>query len=188
MRRLEKEGMEGDRMNLWKDLETGPDVPNIVNAVVEIPKGSRNKYEYDKQRGAIRLDRVLFSAIHYPGDYGLIPQTYYDDGDPLDILVMVNEPTFPTCVIEARPIGLLSMRDRDVPDDKILAVPASDPLFRDYHDIVDIPQHFLAEVEHFFRVYKDLEGVRVQTLGWQNAQQARERIVYAAELYKRNIS
>ncbi len=171
-------------MNLWKELPVGPDVPNIVNVVVEIPKGSRNKYEYDKEWGNIRLDRVLFSAIHYPSDYGLIPQTLYEDGDPMDILVMVNEPTFPACVIEARPIGLFRMRDRDVPDDKILAVPASDPLFRDYHDIADIPQHFLAEVEHFFRVYKDLEGVRVKTGGWENADHARERVLYAAELYK----
>ncbi len=174
-------------MNLWSDLPPGPEVPNVVNVIVEIPKGSRNKYEYDKKTGAIVLDRVLYSSIHYPGDYGLIAQTLYDDGDPLDILVMVTEPTFSGCVIQARPIGLFRMKDRGEPDDKILAVPVSDPLFRDYHDIRDIPQHFLAETAHFFAVYKDLEGAHVKTFGWENAEQAKQRIMYSVELYKKNI-
>ncbi len=170
-------------MNLWKELPAGPNVPDLVNVVVEIPKGSRNKFEYDKEGGVIRLNRVLFSSIHYPGDYGFIPRTYYDDGDPLDILVMVNEPTVPGCVILARPIGLFRMKDRNEPDDKILAVPASDPLSADYHDIGDIPQHFLKEAAHFFAVYKDLEGINVRTLGWENAQRAKEKVAYAAEMY-----
>ena len=93
-------------MNLWRELRTGPNAPEIIYTLVEIPKGSRNKYEYNKEFGVIKLDRVLYSSLHYPGDYGLIPQTFYDDGDPLDILVMVNEPTFPGCIIEARPIGI----------------------------------------------------------------------------------
>ena len=114
-------------MNLWKDLPVGTDSPNSINVIVEIPKGSRNKYEFDKKTGAFRLDRVLYSSIHYPGDYGLIPQTFYDDGDPLDVLVMVNEPTFSGCIIQARPIGLFRMKDRGEPDDKILAVPQQDP-------------------------------------------------------------
>jgi len=170
-------------MNLWKDLSPGPAVPHLIHVIVEIPKGSRNKYEFDKSTGMIRLDRVLYSPIHYPGDYGLIPQTLYDDGDPLDVLVMVTEPTFPGCMITARPIGLFRMMDRDHPDDKILAVPAHDPLFQDYHDISDIPQHFLREVAHFFTVYKDLEGGRVRALGWDNAEQAMERILHAIRLY-----
>lgn len=170
-------------MNLWKELVAGPDIPGIINVIVEIPKGSRNKFEFDKETGAIRLDRVLYSSIHYPGDYGLIPQTYYDDGDPLDVLVMVNEPTMPLCIIQARPIGLFRMTDRDQPDDKILAVPATDPLFRDYHDVTDIPQHFLHEVAHFFAVYKDLEGVTVKTIGWEGAAQAKKRISYAVTLF-----
>ncbi len=174
-------------MDLWKDLPSGPNVPDVVNVVVEIPKGSRNKYEYNTDMGAIFLDRVLYSPIHYPGDYGLIPQTYFEDGDPLDILVMVTEPTFSGCVIRARPIGLFRMKDRDEPDDKILAVPASDPLFGDYADISDIPQHFLQEVAHFFAVYKDLEGVHVKTLGWEGAARAKERILYAAELYRKKV-
>ena len=135
----------------------------------------------------IRLNRVLYSSIHYPGDYGFIPQTYYEDDDPLDILVMVNEPTFPGCIIEARPIGLFRMKDKDAPDDKILAVPASDPLFGDYHDISDIPRHFLQETAHFFAVYKDLEGVYVKTLGWGNAERAKERIRHAVDLYQKRF-
>jgi len=110
-------------MNLLHELAPGPDVPNVIYVVVEVPKGSRNKYEYDKERGFVKLDRVLYSPIHYPGDYGLIPSTHYDDGDALDVLVMVNEPTFPGCIIEARPIGLFRMLDRGVADDKVLAVP-----------------------------------------------------------------
>ncbi len=171
--------------NLWKELPAGTNVPDIVNVVVEIPKGSRNKYEYDKETGAIVLDRVLYSSIHYPGDYGFIPQTTYDDGDPLDILVMVTEPTFSGCVIQARPIGLFRMKDRGEPDDKILAVPASDPLFGDYHDIGDIPQHFLQEVAHFFAVYKDLEGAHVKPIGWERAERAKERILYSADMFRR---
>ena len=113
--------------NLWRELRPGPKVPDIVYAIVEIPKGSRNKYEYNKENGVIVLDRVLFSSLHYPGDYGLIPRTFYDDGDPLDILLMTNEPTFPGCIIQARPIGIFRMLDRGVNDDKVLAVPATDP-------------------------------------------------------------
>ncbi len=172
-------------MNLWKDLSAGPQMPDVVNMVVEIPKGSRNKYEYDKEIGAFVLDRVLYSSIHYPGDYGFVAQTLYDDGDPLDILVMVNEPTFSGCVIQARPIGLFRMKDRGEPDDKILAVPAKDPIFGDYHDINDISQHFLQEVAHFFAVYKDLEGAHVKTIGWERADRARERIRYSVEMFQK---
>ncbi len=169
--------------NLWHDLNTGPDTPEIVYAIVEIPKGSRNKYEYGKNLGVIKLDRVLFSSLYYPGDYGLIPRTYYDDGDPLDVIVMVNEPTFSGCVIEARPIGLFKMMDRGQHDDKVLAVPARDPLFQDYSDISDIPQHYLREVSHFFEVYKDLEGERTKPLGWEGALAAKEAIRESQRLY-----
>ena len=118
-------------MHLWHDVSPGPDAPEIINVVVEIPKGSRNKYELNKELGMIQLDRVLYSSLHYPGDYGLIPQTWYDDGDPLDILVMTNSPTFPGCVLQARPIGLFRMTDRDLPDDKVLAVLEKDPFYAD---------------------------------------------------------
>ncbi len=171
--------------NLWTDLDAHPNHSEYVNVVVEIPKGSRNKYEYDKEHGIIRLNRVLYASMEYPGDYGFVPQTVYDDGDTLDVLVMLNEPTFPGCVIQARPIGLFRMKDRGEPDDKILAVPASDPIFQDYHDIDNIPQHFLKEVAHFFSVYKDLEGVNVRTLGWEHAAAALERIRYSIDLYQK---
>jgi inorganic pyrophosphatase len=175
-------------MNLWRDITPGPDAPNVVHVVVEIPRGSRNKYEFDKNLGAIRIDRVLYSSMVYPGDYGFIPQTMYDDGDPLDIFVMTNEPTFPGCIIPARPIGLFRMKDKGEPDDKILAVPVGDPFYRDYHDIGDIPQHFLAECAHFFATYKDLEGVFVKTLGWERAASAQERIEYGMAEYKKMVA
>jgi inorganic pyrophosphatase len=171
-------------MNLWHELPPGPDVPQVVYVIVEIPKGSRNKYEYHKTAGVLKLDRVLYSSLHYPGDYGLIPRTYYEDGDPLDILVMINEPTFPGCIIEARPVGVFRMMDKGLPDDKILAVPASDPLAQGYADISDLPPHYLREVAHFFEVYKDLEGERTRPLGWEPAEVARERILHSINLYR----
>jgi inorganic pyrophosphatase len=154
-----------------------------VTAVVEIPSGSRNKYELDKESGLIRLDRVLYSAVHYPGDYGFIPRTLAEDGDPCDILVLLNEPTFPGCQIDARPIGVLRMLDRGEPDDKVLAVPAHDPFYGEYFDIADIPQHYLREVEHFFHIYKDLEGKRIQTVGWEKSESAMRIILESIQRY-----
>ena len=104
-------------MNLWHELDPGPSWPEVIHVVVEIPKGSRNKYEFHKRTGAFKLDRVLYSAVHYPGDYGFTPQTFYDDEDPLDVLVMTNLPTFTGCIVEARPIGMFRMLDRGEPDD-----------------------------------------------------------------------
>jgi inorganic pyrophosphatase len=170
-------------LNLWRELAPGQHVPDIVYVIVEIPKGSRNKYEYGKNLGIIKLDRVLFSSLHYPGDYGFIPRTLYDDGDALDVLVMINEPTFPGCVIEARPIGLFKMLDKGVPDYKVLAVPAHDPLFNDYQKLSDVPKHFLREVSHFFEVYKDLEGERAKPLGWEDVEAAKVEINRSIDLY-----
>ncbi len=169
--------------NLWRELAAGPKIPDTIYVIVEIPKGSRNKFEYGKELGVIKLDRVLFSSLHYPGDYGLIPRTMYDDGDALDVLVMVNEPTFPGCIIEARPIGLFRMMDQDAADDKVLAVPASDPIFRDYQNIHDVPKHYLKEVAHFFEVYKDLEGKRTKPIGWEEADVAKKEIKRAVDMY-----
>jgi inorganic pyrophosphatase len=123
----------------WRDLPPGRNPPEEVTAVIEIPRGSRNKYELDKELGMFKLDRVLYSAVHYPGDYGFIPRTLHEDGDPLDILVRINEPTFPGCLIDVRPIGVLKMLDRGEPDDKILAVPSHDPQHNEYFDIADLP-------------------------------------------------
>lgn len=173
--------------NLWHELPPGPNPPDLIYVLVEIPKRSRNKFEYDKVTGFIKLDRVLYSSLHYPGDYGFIPRTHYDDGDPLDVLVMTNEPSFPGCVIEARPIGIFRMLDRGLNDDKILAVPATDPTFDNIHDITNVSPHFLEEVAHFFSVYKDLQHVRVEVLRWENREAALNEIERAMNLYAQYI-
>jgi inorganic pyrophosphatase len=171
-------------MNLFHDLPAGPKVPDVVYAVIEIPKRSRNKYEYDKELGVFKLDRVLYSPMFYDVDYGFIPQTYYEDGDPLDIMVIMEEPTFPGCIIEARPIGLLRMIDSGERDDKILAVPVKDPRYKDVHDISDVPEHFLKELAHFFQRYKELQGKEVVFDKWENAEAAKQTILRSIEMYK----
>lgn len=153
-------------------IPPGTNIPSAVNSIVEIPKGRRSKFEVDKKTGLIKLDRYLYSSSHYPGDYGFIPQTLAEDGDALDILVMVNEPTFSGCLIEARVVGLFRMKDHGLNDFKVLAVPHSDPLFAEYNDLKDVPKHFLREVEHFFATYKQLEGVDIEPGGWDGKEAA----------------
>jgi inorganic pyrophosphatase len=143
-----------------------------VEAIVEIPRGSRNKYEFDAATGSIRLDRVLFSSVHYPGDYGFIPGTQCADGDPLDVLILVEEPTFPGCRVRVRPIGVLLMEDEKGVDEKILGIPVADPRFAEVTDLSDLPHHWLAEVENFFETYKVLEGKAASAEGWQGAKEA----------------
>ena len=172
-------------INAWRDIPPGSHPPELVTAIIEIPRGSRNKYELDKETGMMKLDRVLYSAVHYPGDYGFIPRTLFEDGDPIDVLVRINEPTFPGCMVEVRPIGVLKMLDKGEPDDKVLAVPVNDPFHSEYFDIADIPQHFLKEVEHFFHIYKDLEGKRVQILGWEKSDVAMQVIMESIARYER---
>ncbi len=167
----------------WHEMEAGPDAPARMNVVVEIPRGSRNKYELDKQTGMFKLDRLLYSSVHYPGDYGFFPQTYAQDDDPLDAIVMTTVPTFPGCVIEVRPIGIFRMTDRDEMDEKVLCVPARDPLYDEFRDLGDVAPHFLKEVEHFFTIYKDLEGVRVHPMGWEDEKSARGVIVECMARY-----
>ncbi len=144
-----------------------------VEAIVEIPRGSRNKYEFDPATGFIHLDRVLFSSVHYPGDYGFIPGTQCADGDPLDVLILVEEPTFPGCRVRIRPIGVLFMQDEKGEDEKLLGVPVADPRFAEVTDLNHLPHHWLAEVENFFETYKVLEGEKVLTEGWQGAREAK---------------
>jgi inorganic pyrophosphatase len=172
-------------MNLWKDIPTGPSAPEVVNAVVEIPKGSRNKYEYDKDKEAFALDRVLYSPFHYPAEYGIIPQSLWDDGDPMDILVIMDQPTFPGCIIESRPIGIMRMIDSGDSDDKVISVPVNDPRFEEVKDIGDLPEQFLNEIAHFFQDYKKLEGKTTEVLGWENAEKAFESIKHSMELYQK---
>ena len=145
-----------------------------VEAIVEIPRGSRNKYEFDHSDGSIHLDRVLFSSVHYPTDYGFIIGTMADDGDPLDVLILVEEPTFPGCRVKVRPIGVLMMRDEKGIDEKILAVPVADPRFEDMHDISQVQKHWLIEIENFFDTYKLLETKESQVEGWRGADEARD--------------
>lgn len=170
----------------WKDLPTGPDVPETVWAIIEIPKGSRNKYEYSKQLGTYQLDRVLHSPMHYPGEYGFIPKTLYDDGDPMDIMVLMSESTFPGCAIAARPVALMRMVDDGEKDDKILAVPANDPNFADIQQKDDLASHTLKEVGHFFETYKDLEeGKSVSVKGWDGKDAAVKAVEHSVDLYQR---
>lgn len=171
-------------MNLWKEIPSGPSAPEVIYAVVEIPKGSRNKYEYDKDKEAFALDRVLYSPFHYPAEYGIIPQTLWDDGDPMDILVLMDEATFPGCIIETRPIGVMRMIDGEDSDDKILGVPINDPRFSDVKEVEDVPQALLNEIIHFFQDYKKLEGKTTEVLGWENAEKAFEAIKHSMELYQ----
>ena len=170
--------------NFWHDIETGADIPGIINVIVEIPKGSMNKFEYDKKHNMMKLDRVLFSPFHYPGDYGIVPQTLSDDGDPLDALVLVTNPTFPGILIEARPIGLLQMKDGDKLDDKIICVSTNDPRYLHTTDISDIEDHYRSEIGHFFQVYKDLEGKKVEIIGWSSSKEAKKVILESVKRYK----
>ena len=173
--------------NFWHDVDSGPDIPDIINVIVEIPKGSQNKYEYDKKHNLMKLDRVLFSPFHYPGDYGIVPQTLSEDGDPLDALVLVTNPTFPGILIETRPIGLLRMKDQDQLDDKIICVSTTDPRYLKTSDVSDIEEHHLKEMAHFFQVYKDLEGKKVEVLGWESSQQAKRVIIEAVKRYQKTL-
>jgi len=148
--------------------------PDIVQVIVEVPKGSRNKYEYDHESGRIKLNRVLFSAVHYPADYGFVIDTLAEDGDEVDILVMIEEPTFPGCLMDATPIGMLKMRDDKGVDNKVLAVPLQDPRWSPIKDIHELPPNIMNEIENFFLTYKRLEAKVVASDGWEDAKKAKE--------------
>lgn len=141
--------------------------PGVLNVLIEIPGGSKNKYEFDKDMGAFILDRVLFSSVAYPYDYGFVPNTLADDGDPLDGMVIMDQPTFPGCVIASRPIGMLEMIDGGDRDEKLLCVPTEDPRFKDVKSLDDIAQHRLDEIAEFFKTYKNLEKKVTEILGWK---------------------
>ncbi len=153
-----------------------------IEVVVEIPQGSRNKYEMDHATGRIRLDRMLFTSTRYPTDYGFIPETLAEDGDPLDAMIMLEEPTFPGCLVTARPVGVFWMNDEHGPDAKILTVPAHDPRFTTVQDLTDVPGYLAAEIGHFFDIYKELEpGKSTDVRGWQGRAAAIEAIDAAKE-------
>ena len=172
-------------MNLWRDIPAGDQPPDLMNAIVEVISGSRDKYEYNLKWEAFVLDRVLYSSVIFPVEYGFIPQTWYNDHDPLDVMIMSYEPLEVGCVIKVRPIGALIMEDEEGEDPKILSVPTSDPRFDGFTDLSNVHPHKLREIQEFFEVYKRLEPrkwVRYKT--WKNAEEAKKIVKYAMNLYK----
>jgi inorganic pyrophosphatase len=165
------------------DIDPGPESPEIVRAIIEIPKNSSNKYEYDGSLGVFRLDRALYSPMHYPGDYGFIPGTLAEDGDPLDVLVMVDEPSFTGCLMEVRPVGLLNMVDQKQKDQKVLAVPNRNPRFDSIHTIDQVFPHIRKEIEYFFSIYKELQGAKTTIDGWKGPQESRRVIHESRKSY-----
>lgn len=166
------------------ELDPGPRCPQVVRMVVEIPKNSPNKYEYDRQLGVFRLDRPLYSPMHYPGDYGFIPGTVAEDGDPMDVLALCDEPTFTGCLVEVRPIGVLDMSDEHGVDQKIIAVPATNPRFEEMRSVEQVRPHVRREIEHFFSIYKELEGKRTELRGWGGPEQAYALVVSSRERFR----
>ncbi len=159
--------------------------PDVVDVFVEIPKGSRNKYEWDHHTGRFRLDRMLFSSVQYPGDYGFVPDTWAEDSDPLDALVILGEPTFPGCSIRARVVGIFYMTDDKGRDAKIISVPDSDPRWRQVTELEHVPKHLLDEIGHFFSIYKDLEGKTVRVDGFGSRAEALAEITRDQEAFQR---
>lgn len=170
-------------MNIWHDINPEVITPTDFSAVIEIPKGSRCKYELDKYTGLLRLDRVLYTSTHYPANYGFIPRTYADDKDPLDVLVLCSESIQPLTLVRVFPIGVMRMIDGGAIDDKIIAVPFSDPSYNDIKSIDDLPGHIFDEIMHFFSVYKQLENKQTAVKELFNSKEAVEIIKEAINSY-----
>ncbi|MBC7449234.1 MAG: inorganic diphosphatase [Hymenobacteraceae bacterium] len=168
----------------WHDIHYGDAAPDLVQAIIEIPKGSRGKYELDKPSGLLRLDRVLFSAVHYPAAYGFIPRTYCDDRDPLDIMVLCSVDVPPMCILEAKVIGVMQMIDANEEDDKIIAVAANDQSVNHLNDLADLPPHMLLEIRGFYEDYKKLEGKTVVVENFLGREAALDIIRRAITLYQ----
>ena len=177
-----------DKQTLFHRLPPGPNPPNKLYCLVEIPKGGSNKYEYDIEKGAFVLDRVLYEPVFYPTEYGLIPQTLSEDGDPLDAMVLSTHPTFPGCVITVRPIGVLRMLDTGEKDNKIIAVPLFDPRLNHFKDISELNGHFKKEVESFWKTYAHLEpNKEIEVLGWSGEKKAKKIIREAIDRYQKSL-
>jgi inorganic pyrophosphatase len=173
--------------NPWHDIPSGPHAPEMVTAIIEIPKGSKNKYELDKDSGLLKVDRVLFSSVHYPANYGFIPQTYCDDQDPLDILVLGQEAVYPLTLMRAKPIGVMQMIDQDEEDDKIIAVHADDPEYSEYADVNQLAKHKMRELQRFFEDYKQLEHKAVRVERFLGREPALKIIQQAIALYRKTF-
>ncbi len=171
-------------MNIWHDISPEEITPDRFTAVIEIPKGSSCKYELDKKTGLLRLDRVLYTATHYPANYGFIPRTYADDGDPLDVLVLCAEQIFPLTLVEVYPIGVMRMIDGGKIDDKIIAIPLSDPTYKGIRSINELPRHIFDEIMHFFTVYKQLENKQTAVKELYDYKDAIEIVREAIESYE----
>ncbi len=169
--------------NIWHDISPSRINPDDFIAVIEIEKGSKNKYELDKETGHIILDRILYTSTHYPANYGLIPRTYADDNDPLDVLVLCSEVIHPLSLVRCYPIGVMAMMDQGKLDEKIIAIPFNDPTYNMYKDIEELPPHIFDEMRHFFTVYKNLEGKETVVDEVKNAAAAREVIAKCCESY-----
>lgn len=165
------------------EIDPGPHCPEVVRVVVEIPRGSANKYEYDMDLNVFRLDRTLYSPMHYPGDYGFVPGTLAEDGDPMDVLVLVQAPSFTGCLQEVRPVGILYMVDQQERDQKIIAVPRRDPRYDQVYTMDQIFPHVRREIEHFFTIYKELEGRVTKMEGWGGPDDARRAILNSRKAY-----
>lgn len=168
-------------MNPWHDVPRG--TPEQFNAIVEISAGRRNKYEVDKETGLLKLDRVIFSSVMYPADYGFIPQSYWDDNDPLDVLIISRYPLEPLCIVPCRPVGVMQMIDSEEEDSKIIAVVASDPKFDDVHDLEDLDVHFMKEIKHFFEIYKELQNKKVKVEKFLGREEAKKIIQKSFRIY-----
>jgi inorganic pyrophosphatase len=174
-------------MNIWHDINPEHIKPNDFTAVIEIPKGSKCKYELDKYTGLLKLDRVLYTSTHYPASYGFIPRTFADDGDPLDVLVLCNEPIQPLTLVQVYPIGVMRMLDDGHIDDKIIAVPFTDPNYNNYHSIDELPAHIFDEIMHFFKVYKQLENKQTDIKELYNREEAEKIVRDAIDGYVENF-
>ena len=175
-------------MNIWHDIPEEMVSPERFTAVIEIKKGGKNKYELDKQTGMLRLDRVLYTSTHYPANYGFIPHTYGDDGDPLDVLVLCSEAIEPMTLVQCRPIGVFEMRDGEELDEKIIAVPLGDPNYNFMFDISQLPDHLLTEIRHFFTVYKELESHKTIVSCAENREEAIRIIARSIHAYHERFS
>ncbi len=171
-------------MNIWHDISKERITPDSFIACIEISKGSKKKYELDKETGMIILDRVLFTSTHYPANYGFIPRTYADDNDPLDVLVLCQEDIEPLSIVKVYPIGVMKMIDSDEIDEKIIAIPFGDPSLTQYKDIKELPNHLLSEMRHFFEVYKSLEGKKTYILDVEGPKVAKKIIAKSLEVYE----